>query len=467
MFQDYTTVYWIFFLDYFMSKRKLASACLSLLLALTCFVMFAKHLMCAAATFSFEPHSILCTRNCCSLCLPSSMSTRSNFTDSRGHALPRAASAHSHRHPRGDQEFPMGRLQAAQNTDHGEHRSRRHDKPPKQPTGIYLDGERIYDLSGYEISNRINQQGHADNARLRITANNGTPLYQGVLTGPWDHSPLIYWKQNINTHRNDPSGFARMCAYHLQAGLPQEVMDSVQLTPAGEYNYEESVRRLNRSTGLSRDLCFHILVKTNKVGRWIAWLTRHLHKTRRDLSVGSHNHVLPLDRLASAEMAQYSPQEMALGIILNTKSRFVVWMEYRTPDGQLKKTEPGLKLPQDANVSTMTGLFISATGGQSSVSAPSGADEPDPETERPRASMRVADFMATGVTPVQSRAPRRSTNAPRPHGMRDFTQQDEPVFIMHATDPSHLLQEVVTSKSFELLVQETAVPTGTVCSLRL
>ncbi|CAE7945371.1 RE2 [Symbiodinium sp. KB8] len=31
-----------------------------------------------------------------------------------------------------------------------------------------------------------------------------------------------------------------------------------------EYDYEESVRKLNRATGLSRDLCFHILVKTNK-----------------------------------------------------------------------------------------------------------------------------------------------------------------------------------------------------------
>ena len=436
--------------------------------------------MCAAAIFSFEPHSLLCFRNFCLLCLPTSMSTRSNLTDSRGHALPRATSAHSNRHPRDEMEFPQGRLQAAQYTDHGgrrheqytDHggrRPRNHDKPPKQPTDIYLDGEEISDLSGYALSNGIHQQGHTDNARLRITANK--PLYQGVLTGPWNNSPLIYWKQNISIHKNDPSGFVRMCAYHLQAGFPQEVVDSVQLTPAGEYNYEESVRRLVRSTGLSRELCFHILVKTNKIGRWVAWLTRHLHKTRRDLFIGSHNYVLPLDRLATAEMAQYTPQEMALGIILNTKSRFVVWMEYRTPDGQLKKTEPGLKLPQDANVSTMTGLYLSAIGGQSSAIAPSGADEPDPETERPRACMRVADFMATGATPVQSRAPRRSTNAPRPQGMRDFIHQDEPVFIMHATDllslapilrhglvPSNLLQEVVTSQSLQLLVHENSRP---------
>ena len=363
----------------------------------------------------------------------------------------------------------MGRLQAAQYTDHGGRRSRQYEKPPKPPSDIYLDGVKIYDLTGYEVSDRINNQGHADNAKLQITAKNGTPLYQGVLTGPWDHSPLIFWRNDTSTYRDDPSGFARMCAYHLQTGLPQEVVDSVLLTPAGEYHYEESVRRLNRSTGLSRDLCFHILVKTSKVGRWVAWLTRHLHLKRPDLFVGSHNYVLPFDRLAAADLAQYSPQEMAMGILLNTKSRFVVWLEYRTPDGELKKTEPGLKIPQDANVSTMTGLYISATGGQSSARAPSGADEPNPETERPRASMRFADFMATGATPVQSRAPRRSTNAPRPEGMRDFIHQDDPVFIMHATDllslapilrhglvPSHLLPEVVTSQFFSLLVEENS-----------
>ncbi|CAE7312460.1 unnamed protein product [Symbiodinium sp. KB8] len=106
----------------------------------------------------------------------------------------------------------MGRLQAAQYTDHGGRRSRQYEKPPKPPSDIYLDGVKIYDLTGYEVSDRINNQGHADNAKLQITAKNGTPLYQGVLTGPWDHSPLIFWRN--------------------------EVVDSVLLTPAGEYHYE-------------------------------------------------------------------------------------------------------------------------------------------------------------------------------------------------------------------------------------
>ena len=469
----YIVVNWIFFLDYFMSKRKLASACLNLLLALTCLIMLEKHLVCAAATFSFEPYSISCNSSFCTsdnqFNLLSSMSTRSNFTDSRGHALPRAASAHSQRHPRGDQDYPIGRLQAAHHTDHGGRRSGHHERRPKQPLDISLDGVRISDLSGYEISERINNQGHADNARLQITANNGTPLYQGVLTGPWDRSPLIFWKDNTSNHRDNPSGFARSCAYHLQTGLPQEVVNSIVLSPSGEYDYEESVRKLNRATGLSRDLCFHILVKTNKVGRWISWITRHLYQTRPDLFVGEHNYVLAFDRLAEADMAKYSPAEMAMGIILNTQSRFVVWMEYHTPDGTLRKTEPGLQIPQSANVSTMTRLYLSATGGHSSVRAPPGAEEPDPETERPRAFPRVADFMSSGATPVQSRAPRKSTNSPRPEGMRDFIHQDDPVFIMHATDlqslapilrhglvPSHLLQEVVTAQSYSQLVEENS-----------
>ncbi|CAE7547703.1 BSL3 [Symbiodinium sp. CCMP2592] len=293
-------------------------------------------------------------------------------------------------------------------------------------------------------------------------------LYEGVLQGPWDNSPLLYWDNNVGNHARDPRQFCTMLAHHLQTGLPQEVKQCVSLDASGEYDYSSSVPRLTEVTGLSPEMCFHILSKTNRVGRWLAHSTRHLQNQRQDLFAGQHNYLLDMSKLADAELAQYTPQEIALGVLLNTKSRFVVTMVYNQ-DGKAETTDAAVTIPQDANVLTMTKLFLSAVGGHGSRRTLPRAEEPDPEEERPRSHMTISDFMATGSNPVQSHAQRLSTNAPRPVGMEDFVRQNNPCYIMHATDlqalssilrhglvPSNLLSQVVTSPGLQALVNENS-----------
>ena len=78
-------------------------------------------------------------------------------------------------------------------------------------------------------------------------------MFIGFLCGPWDNSPLVYWRGLKDQHKSNPKGFALECAKHFQTSLPQEVIDSVHIDPGREYDYRRSVTALTASTDVVGD----------------------------------------------------------------------------------------------------------------------------------------------------------------------------------------------------------------------
>ena len=137
-----------------------------------------------------------------------------------------------------------------------------------------------------------------------------------------------------------------------------------------------------KATGLFHEVCFDVLAKMSKVGRWLPSVVQ------RNVYRSDPHWVL-----------------IAAAVILKAKGRLVLHPDY-LKGNNLTPSYPGRSSPNDIVVDDTPTTYVSALGSlgvhRARTVPTSGSCEPEPEA--PREPARLGGYMADGSTPGQSRA---------------------------------------------------------------